>query len=93
MVGLEPTRLAATDFESVASTSFTTRALKMAGVVGFEPTDAGIKTQCLGPLGDTPSVSKEYQGATELRLKQSGDEEKKALDFLDRSCPSFTIFA
>ena len=27
---------------------------KMAGVVGFEPTNVGIKARCLRPLGDTP---------------------------------------
>ena len=29
----------------------------MAGAVGFEPTNAGIKTRCLRPLGDAPSIS------------------------------------
>lgn len=26
----------------------------MAGVEGFEPSNGGIKSRCLGPLGDTP---------------------------------------
>lgn len=28
--------------------------LFLAGAVGFEPTNAGIKTRCLKPLGDAP---------------------------------------
>lgn len=27
---------------------------KMEGVEGFEPSNVGIKTRCLWPLGDTP---------------------------------------
>ena len=28
----------------------------LAGVVGFEPTDAGVKVPCLNRLGDTPTI-------------------------------------
>src|SRR6185437_4077025 len=33
-------------------------AAALAGAVGFEPTNARIKTWCLGPLGDAPAASK-----------------------------------
>src|SRR5207342_656610 len=33
---------------------------KVAGAVGFEPTNAGIKTRCLGPLGDAPTQVLNY---------------------------------
>ena len=34
----------------------------VAGAVGFEPTNARIKTWCLGPLGDTPREMVGCQG-------------------------------
>src|SRR5436190_12842515 len=42
---------------------------QMAGAVGFEPTDAGIKTRCLGPLGDAPLQIDEDRAPARLRSR------------------------
>ena len=41
----------------------------LAGVVGFEPTDAGVKVPCLNRLGYTPTI-------------QSGDTAKEITEFI-----------
>src|SRR5690606_37726249 len=39
----------------------------LAGAAGFEPANAGIKTRCLGPLGDAP-------GLLHMRTRQCGPQ-------------------
>ena len=62
--------------------------VELAGAVGFEPTDARIKTWCLGPLGDAPS----YVVGLPVRLRsrgagQAGTRSSSALSCLASAHP------